>query len=112
MKLYGYCRSSAAFRVRIALNLKGIAYESRPINLVELGKDTVESRVVRMSIDEILQVIVACLRRICLQMRIRHREQGCDDGLVRCALRPFHERIEQRDSFLCMAVQQLHAGAE
>jgi maleylacetoacetate isomerase len=28
MKLHGYYRSSAAFRVRIALNLKGIEYES------------------------------------------------------------------------------------
>ena len=28
MKLYGYFRSSASFRVRIALNLKGIDYES------------------------------------------------------------------------------------
>ena len=27
MKLYSYFRSSAAYRVRIALNLKGIAYE-------------------------------------------------------------------------------------
>jgi maleylacetoacetate isomerase len=31
--LYDYWRSSAAFRVRIALNLKGIDYESRPIHL-------------------------------------------------------------------------------
>ena len=32
--LYDYFRSSAAYRVRIALNLKGIDYESRPVNLV------------------------------------------------------------------------------
>ncbi len=33
MKLYGYFRSSAAFRVRIALNLKGIRYEQAAIHL-------------------------------------------------------------------------------
>ena len=32
---YEYWRSSAAYRVRIALNLKGIDYESRPIDLRE-----------------------------------------------------------------------------
>src|SRR5213078_679514 len=31
--LYDYFRSSAAFRVRIALNLKGVDYESRQIDL-------------------------------------------------------------------------------
>jgi len=31
--LYDYYRSSAAYRVRIALNLKGIDYESKPVNL-------------------------------------------------------------------------------
>ena len=33
--LYDYWRSSAAFRVRIALNLKGIEYEQRSVNLAE-----------------------------------------------------------------------------
>jgi maleylacetoacetate isomerase len=33
--LYDYFRSSASYRVRIALNLKGIDYEHRPISLVQ-----------------------------------------------------------------------------
>ncbi len=37
MKLYSYFRSSAAYRVRIALNLKGIAYETVPVHLVKNG---------------------------------------------------------------------------
>src|SRR3569833_2604770 len=32
--LYDYYRSSASYRVRIALNLKGVEYESRPVNLL------------------------------------------------------------------------------
>ena len=35
--LYSYWRSSASWRVRIALNLKGIAYEYAPVHLVEDG---------------------------------------------------------------------------
>lgn len=37
MKLYGYFRSSAAYRVRIALNLKGIDVEHMPVHLVKDG---------------------------------------------------------------------------
>jgi maleylacetoacetate isomerase len=33
--LYDYHRSSAAYRVRIALHLKGVDYESRQVNLLE-----------------------------------------------------------------------------
>ncbi|MEA3048822.1 MAG: maleylacetoacetate isomerase, partial [Sphingomonadales bacterium] len=33
--LFDYFRSSACYRVRIALNLKGIAYEAVPVNLLE-----------------------------------------------------------------------------
>ncbi|PWT70552.1 MAG: maleylacetoacetate isomerase [Proteobacteria bacterium] len=35
IKLYGYWRSSAAYRVRIALNLKGLPYETVSINLAK-----------------------------------------------------------------------------
>ncbi|HJU70542.1 MAG TPA: maleylacetoacetate isomerase [Paucimonas sp.] len=37
MKLYSYFRSSASYRVRIALNLKGLAYDIVPIHLVKNG---------------------------------------------------------------------------
>jgi maleylacetoacetate isomerase len=35
MRLYTYFRSSAAYRLRIALNLKGIAYQQTAINLLK-----------------------------------------------------------------------------
>lgn len=35
MKLYSYFRSSAAYRVRIALNLKGLDYDYLPVNLLQ-----------------------------------------------------------------------------
>jgi len=37
LRLYGYWRSSAAYRVRIALNLKGLTYDSVPVHLVRDG---------------------------------------------------------------------------
>lgn len=35
--LYSYWRSSAAYRVRIGLNLKGLAYQTMPVHLVRDG---------------------------------------------------------------------------
>ncbi|MFT4993754.1 MAG: maleylacetoacetate isomerase [Paraglaciecola sp.] len=37
IKLYGYWRSSASYRVRIALNLKQLDYENIPVHLVQDG---------------------------------------------------------------------------
>jgi maleylacetoacetate isomerase len=52
MRLYSYFRSSASYRVRIALALKGLAYEYVPVHLVkneQLGdslRDTLPARLV------------------------------------------------------------------
>jgi maleylacetoacetate isomerase len=37
LKLHGYFRSSAAFRVRIALNYKQLNYQSLPVHLLRDG---------------------------------------------------------------------------
>ncbi len=37
LRLYSYWRSSAAYRVRIGLNLKGLRYETVPVHLVRDG---------------------------------------------------------------------------
>ncbi|MFC6979244.1 maleylacetoacetate isomerase [Microbulbifer taiwanensis] len=35
MELHGYFRSSASYRVRIGLNLKGLQYDYKPVNLLK-----------------------------------------------------------------------------
>jgi len=44
--LYDYYRSSASYRVRIALNMKGVDYERRPVNLLESAQRSDEYRAV------------------------------------------------------------------
>jgi maleylacetoacetate isomerase len=44
--LYDYWRSSASYRVRIALNLKNVDYESRPVNLLSGEQQSSEYRAV------------------------------------------------------------------
>jgi len=43
MKLYTYFRSSAAYRVRIALNLKGLPYETVPVHLTRGGGEQLKA---------------------------------------------------------------------
>jgi maleylacetoacetate isomerase len=45
-RLFDYFRSSACYRVRIALNLKGVDYEAVPVDLVEGGQKGPEYRAI------------------------------------------------------------------
>lgn len=49
MKLYTYFRSSAAYRVRIALNLKGLAYHAIPVHLLRDGGEQLQEQYIKMN---------------------------------------------------------------
>lgn len=49
MKLYTYFRSSAAYRVRIALNLKGLTYEAVPVHLLRNGGEQLQDEYRRIN---------------------------------------------------------------
>jgi maleylacetoacetate isomerase len=56
--LYGYFRSSAAFRVRIALNLKGIAPELRFVHLLRDGGEQHDPEYKRLNPQELIPTLV------------------------------------------------------
>jgi maleylpyruvate isomerase len=49
MKLYTYFRSSAAYRVRIALNLKGLGYDAVPVHLLRGGGEHLREEYTRIN---------------------------------------------------------------
>jgi len=58
MKLYGYWRSSAAYRVRIALNLKEIEFESIPVHLVKNGGEQHSKEYVELNPTHLVPTLV------------------------------------------------------
>ena len=68
MKLYSYFRSSASYRVRIALNLKGLPYETVPVHLVdgaqfldEYRKLNVDALVPSLTLDDLQTTLTQSL---------------------------------------------------
>lgn len=58
MKLYSYWRSTAAYRVRIALNLKGLEYETVSVNLVKEGGEHRKDDYARVNPQRLVPALV------------------------------------------------------
>jgi len=58
MKLYGYWRSSAAYRVRIALNLKDLSCEQESVHLVKDGGEQHKAEYRDLNANELVPTLV------------------------------------------------------
>ena len=58
MKLYSYFRSSAAYRVRIALNLKGLGYDYEAVHLLRDGGQQLKPEYRALNPDGIVPTLV------------------------------------------------------
>jgi maleylpyruvate isomerase len=58
MKLYGYFRSSAAYRVRIALNLKNLSYDYLPVHLLRSGGEQLHADYRKLNPDGLVPTLV------------------------------------------------------
>ena len=58
LKLYSFWRSSAAYRARIALNLKGLSYQLIPVNLAHNGGEQHEQSFHDVNPQELIPVLV------------------------------------------------------
>jgi maleylacetoacetate isomerase len=58
MKLYSYFRSSAAFRVRIALNLKGLSHDIVPVHLLKNGGEQFSAEYRKLNPDALVPTLV------------------------------------------------------
>lgn len=59
MKLYSYFRSSASYRVRIALNLKGLPYETVPVHLLKNGGEQFAPAYRQLNPDALVPALIA-----------------------------------------------------
>ncbi|SAK87367.1 maleylacetoacetate isomerase [Caballeronia hypogeia] len=76
--LHGYFRSSASFRVRIALNLKGVAYDQAPVHLVRDGGEQLQAAFRALNPDALVPALT------------------CDDGSVLTQSLAIIEYLEER----------------
>jgi maleylacetoacetate isomerase len=70
LRLYSYWRSSAAYRVRIALNLKGQPYETLPVHLLKDGGEQHKPEFVELNPQHLIPVLMHGHRQLRQSMAI------------------------------------------
>src|SRR4051812_10342909 len=102
LKLYSYWRSSAAYRVRIALNLKGLPYEIEPVHLVRDGGEQHRPEYRKVNPQELVPVLIDGRRVIRQSMAIIEYLDETYDGEMK--LLPTTARDRARVRALAMVV--------
>src|SRR5580765_7186764 len=102
LKLYSYWRSSAAYRVRIALNLKGLNYEQIPVHLVRDGGEQHRPEFRAVNPQELVPVLVDGRRVVRQSMAIIEYLDETYDGESK--LLPTTARDRARVRALAMVV--------
>jgi len=96
--LYGYWRSSAAYRVRIGLNLKQLNYVSKSVHLVRDGGEQHDPQFRELNASELVPVLVDGEIRLNQSLVIL---QYLDESYPRVSLTP--EQVPLRYQALAMA---------
>lgn len=101
LTLYSYWRSSAAYRVRIGLNLKGLAYETHPVHLVRDGGEQHADDYSALNPQELVPMLVDGERRITQSLAIL---EYLDETFPKPALLPADTRGRARVRALALLV--------
>ncbi|MGA9341299.1 MAG: maleylacetoacetate isomerase [Rhodanobacteraceae bacterium] len=102
LKLYSYWRSSAAYRVRIALNLKGLAYDLVPVHLVQNAGEQHDASYHRLNPQELVPVLLDGRRVIHQSLAIIEYLDEATQGAA--ALLPTNPRARARARSLALLV--------
>lgn len=101
LRLYSYWRSSAAYRVRIGLNLKGLRYDIVPIHLLRDGGDQHRAEFKAINPQGLVPVLQHGSRQMRQSLAIL---EYLDETWPEPALLPVPARDRQRVRALAMAI--------